>query len=72
MTDLRTEEMMRAKQARTDKRRYLKVRPSGFGSWATMEPAEAQAVMTDLEDYEVAEVWMTAAEFEALPDHGGW
>lgn len=62
---------------RNQPKRYVKLRPPGFGSWAIMEPKEADAMLAvtsvaDECDYEIAEVLMTQAEFEALPDHGGW
>lgn len=66
------EQIAALKRERSDKRRYIRLRPSGYGSWATFTPSEAQHVMADLEDYEADEVWMTQSEFEALTEFGGW
>ena len=56
----------------TDKRRYVKL--SVDGASVTMAPEEVQSFMdgSDPPEYTITEVWMTPAEFEALPDFEGF
>jgi hypothetical protein len=77
MTHPTTEQLAAQKAAARDKRRYVKVRPHKGEPWATFEPREAEAFLANASiddecDFETAEVWMTKAEFEALPEFGGW
>lgn len=56
-----------------DKRQYHRARPLGMGSWAMFATeADMRDAMGTGEPYEESVVWMTPAEFEALPDHLGW
>lgn len=58
---------------RNQPKRYVKLRPVGFGSWCIMEPKEAAAAVAENPEcaHEVAEVWMTPSEYEALPEFEG-
>ena len=68
-----TEELMQAKRAKTDKKRFVKL--TMYGSSCTCRPADVPDMMTGREPDDPmtqTDVWMTQAEFEALPDFGGW
>jgi hypothetical protein len=69
-----TEEMMRLKQDASDKRRYLKVRPKEGGPWAVIQSHELVSTLDDDEiaSYEMADVWLTKAEYDALAEFAGW
>jgi len=69
-----TEEMMRLKLGKRDKRRYLKVRPVEGGPWAVIEPKALDDMLDgeELETFETLEVWMTPVEYEALGEFNGW
>jgi len=71
---LSTEEMMRLKQNVRDKRRWLKVRPRSGGPWAVIPPHELTSMLDDddHDSYEIAETWMTKAEYDALAEFSGW
>lgn len=56
--------------SKRDKKRYLKIKAEG--SSCTVEPSELDSMTEDLEGFEVEEVWMTVAEYEALPEFAGW
>lgn len=69
-----TEEMMRLKQRKTDKRRYLKIRPKDHGPWAVVQPQELAGMFHDdaASEYEIVETWMTIEQYEALGEFDGW
>jgi hypothetical protein len=69
-----TEQMMRLKQRKRDKRRYLKVRPKDGGPWAVIQPHELSSMLDedDKDSYEIVETWMTIDEYEALAEFEGW
>lgn len=58
-----------------DKRRYVKLRlkDDPKSNECTCTPEEAAQLMADDPDLEICnEVWLTQAEYEALPEFGGW
>lgn len=67
-----SEQMAAEKRAKTDKRRYVALRLRGSGPKCIADPVEARAMMFDDADLTGEDVWMTVAEFEALPDFGGF
>lgn len=61
-------------EERTKKRdKHPYVRVSHDGSSCVMEGQEAEALLKEEPGvYDTTEVWMTRAEFGALPDFSGW
>lgn len=55
--------------SKRDKIRFLKV--TFDGTSCICEPREAADMMDDPE-YTVSEVWMTQAQYDALPEFQGW
>jgi hypothetical protein len=53
-----------------DKRRYLKLTHDGTS--CICEPHEGEQMVKDDPSLAVSEVWMTAAQFEALPEFQGY
>lgn len=53
-----------------DKQRYVKL--TFDGSSCICEPHEAEQMVKDDPSLMPSEVWMTVAEFEALPDFQGY
>jgi hypothetical protein len=66
-----TAQLAAQKRANTDKRRYVKLDHKG-GGFCIATPTEADAMRADDPDLIGHDVWMTQAEFEALPDFQGW
>lgn len=69
---MNVEQLQQQKAAARDKRRYLKVRPIEGGAWCIMEPRDFEDMTSEFHTYEVRDVWMTDAEWEALPEFDGW
>lgn len=72
MANLTADELVAEKRAKTDKRRYVALQLRGAGPKCIADPVEARAMMFDDTDLTGTDVWMTVAEFEALPDFGGF
>lgn len=53
-----------------DKRRYVKLKHDGAS--VILDPAEVTDFMDGNDDYEVEDVWMSDAEYEALPEFQGF
>lgn len=69
------ESLQQQKASLRDKKRYVRLRLRSGGSLGTScisEPNEAVAAMADDPELVGEDVWMTPAEFDALPDFGGW
>lgn len=62
--------MTEARTKKRDKQRYVKL--TFDGSSCICEPNEAEQMMKDDPELTASEVWMTVAEFEALPDFPGY
>lgn len=62
--------MAEERDKKRDKHRY--VRLSFDGSSCICEPREATAMQEEDARLEASEVWLTRAEFEALPDFAGF
>ena len=58
--------------SKRDKKRYVKLRYANEKATCTMTPEEAASMMEDDPDLSGEDVWMTEAEFEALPEFIGW
>jgi hypothetical protein len=55
-----------------DKQRFVRMRLKGDSASCTSTPAEAAQMMADDPDLVGEDVWMTAEEFESLPEFTGW
>jgi len=55
-------------------RRYERVRLPGFGGYVDTPQRVAQHMADDEapDEYEVETVWLTQAQFNALPEFQGW
>lgn len=53
-----------------DKLRFLKLTVDGTSCICT--PSEAGDMMDSPDEYTVTEVWMTQAQYDALPEFQGW
>lgn len=67
-----TEELAAQKAAARDKRRYVKFSCDGSHCIVTPDEADQMAKDGDWGEYQREDVWMTEAEFEALPEFGGF
>lgn len=54
------------------KRRYVALQFRGAGPKCIAEPGEASLMMIEDPGLTATDTWMTVAEFEALPDFGGF
>lgn len=54
-----------------DKRRYSRVAALGGGAFIC-EPDQARAMLDDEQEYAVTDVWLSLAEYEALPEFEGF
>ena len=70
---MNVEQLQQQKAAVSDKHRFVKFRPIE-GAWCVMKPSEYDAMThgEGLQTYEVLDIWMTDAEFDALQEFGGW
>ena len=71
-TNPTSEEQAEQKHAARAKRRYVKLRLGTTGPSCIVVPAEAEAMLRDDADLTASDVWMTVAEFEALPEFEGF
>lgn len=57
-----------------DKQPYYRVRPKDGGTWAVCKTRAEAIDMTDGHPslYTIEEKWMTPAQFESIPEFGGW
>jgi hypothetical protein len=67
-----SEQLAEQKHQARAKRRYVRLRLGDSGPSCIVHPPEAEAMMRDDADLTASDVWMTQAEFEALPDFGGF
>jgi hypothetical protein len=69
-----TEQLAAQKRAKTDKQKFVKLRPIGETPWCVCEPCEVSDMLegADPAEYEQVEVWMTQADYEALKEFEGW
>ena len=53
---------------------YIRFRPNIGGPWCYVEPRDLDDSLEGepREDYQIEEIAMTHAEFEALPEFEGW
>lgn len=72
MSNLTSEEQAEQKHAARAKRRYVRLTLAGTKSSFVAEPHEAEYMRKEDPDLVASDVWMTVAEFEALPDFGGF
>jgi hypothetical protein len=56
--------------AQHDKRRYIRL--TSNGTTVICEPHEVQGIVDDGSEYTTSEVWMSPAEYEALPELQGF
>jgi hypothetical protein len=67
---LPAEELQRQKAAARDKKRFVKV--TFDGSSCICEPQEVGDMADGCDGAVLTDVWMTEAEWEALPEFTGW
>ncbi len=72
MTHLTSEEQAEAKHAARAKRRYVALQLRGTGPKCVIEAADLESYLFDDPELVPTDVWMTVAEFEALPDFEGF
>jgi len=65
-----TEELQRAKALSRDKRRFVKITYDGQS--CVCEPREVGDMTDGCDGAVLTDVWMTTAEWEALPEFAGW
>lgn len=73
MSNRTTEQLAAQKRVATDKKRFVKL-TYGRESCVCL-PDEAEYMLDGEEDpsqFRREDVWMTEAEYEALPEFGGW
>lgn len=56
--------------SQNDKRRYIKLTANGAS--VICEPFEVKDMIEDESEYTITEVWMSPAEYEALPEFMGF
>ena len=66
------EQLCEEKHATRAKRRYVALQMNGTGQKCVVEQHEADAMLKDDPELTATDAWMTVAEFEALPDFGGF
>lgn len=72
MSDRTAEQLCEEKHAARAKRRYVALQMNGTGQKCVIESAELESYLFEEPELVASDVWMTVAEFEALPDFVGF
>lgn len=71
MTD-RTADLQAQKAAARDKKRFVKLTMDGASCIVHPNELDSMLAGEELETIEQSDVWMTEAQWEALPEFEGW